>query len=262
MKKILLPIVTILLFSSNSSFAQYKLYDQLSCAFYCATNLQADGGASFASMSNDQNDPGSNGFKPGFILGISTNTRLSPLFSFNPGLAYEQKGNNYEYSYEYEEYEYEPDIGSKNPATNARIDPGTTIQETKGANSLERKTTLSYLTVPLILGISPIEEARDFSIVTGLNPAILLSHKTNIDSFGSESSESGTDNLRSFDLGVLAGFRYKTPYNIAVSAIYDHGLINTSNVENGGKFYNRTIKLVFSYIFNYNPFVKKPKANN
>ncbi|MGK7393393.1 MAG: porin family protein [Candidatus Cyclobacteriaceae bacterium M3_2C_046] len=218
----------------------------------CSAKLEVQGGANFSRLSaEDLSDSESNNLRPGFHLGLRAHTTLSDNLFFTPGVSFEQKGTNYEYSYNYEE-EYPDGLGQANSIASVQAVSSLSASQAN-ENSLTRKTSLSYLSFPLMLGFKPFKKVRQFSLITGLNPGFLLGSKTHINSFGNKSNESGTDNLRSFDLGVMLGASYLITERLGVNAFYDHGLINVNQQEFAPQTYNRSLKLMLFFRFDFNP---------
>lgn len=225
--------------------------------FYCSGRVEVQGGMNMGNQSaEDLSESESHKFRPGMHLGVRIYTEIGSGFSFMPGILFDQKGFIYEYSYE-DNVEDVPPIGlmSSSPA-NTFNEPIASATATT-AVGINGNTSLPYLSIPLIFGYTPLEDVKAFSLISGFNPAFLLGRKTKIDSFGSESEEKGTDDLRNFDLGLLIGVSYMFNNNIGVNALYDHGLINTVKLENAPKAFNRTIKIGLIYRLNFNPFFKE-----
>jgi hypothetical protein len=223
--------------------------------FYCSTRLEAHAGVNMSNQSgSDLSDSESIKFRPGLNLGFNIYQETMSGFSIGTGIAFEQKGSNY--VYEPGDYfeEFPDGLGQAN-LENAISSPAR-VAVSNDRDKLQRNTILSYLTVPLNVGYAPIKKHKEFRVQTGLVPGILLSRKTNTNSFGSELSDSGTENLRTIDLGLMVGASYIFKNNIGVNLLYDHGLINTNTQEFMPKAFNRTIKLLVFYRLNFNPFVK------
>jgi len=223
--------------------------------FYCSTRLEAHAGVNMSNQAgSDLSDSESSKFRPGINLGFNIYQETMSGFSIGTGIAFEQKGNNYVYE-PGDYFEDFPDgLGQAN-LENA-IGSTTRLAVSNDPDKLQNNNILSYLTFPLNVGYAPIKKHKQFRVQTGLIPGILLSRKTNTNSFGSERSDSGTENLRTIDLGLMLGASYIFKNNIGVNLLYDHGLINTSTQEFTPNAFNRTFKLLVFYRLNFNPFVK------
>jgi hypothetical protein len=254
MIRILIPALLTSLLTLQNLYAQNTLSVPMQ-KFVCSARLELQGGMNLSRLSaKDLSDSESNRFKPSLNLGVRVHTQLSNTFSFTPGLVFEQRGNLYEYSYDYNEF-IEGDFSANLESDLSDAQARTTA--TMAANSLTNKTTLSYLSIPLLFSYTPLKDLPELRIISGLNPGFLLGRRSKINSFGSESEDMGTENLRSVELGLMAGVGYLIDQKYGINLVYDHGMINTIKEAGDLKSFNRTIRLALIYRLKFNPLFRE-----
>lgn len=255
MKNIYLTAALFLLLNTYTS-AQQTSFSVTDRAI-CSSRLEVQAGPNFSNQTLDDPAPSEkNNFKAGINLGLSMYTEINDKISFNPGIRFEQRGSRNVYEYDPDEYEFPEGLGRANingqPTANL-ANSFATNQATKNVTN----NTLSYLSIPLMVGIKPIPKLKNFRIMTGLNPAVLLGRKTK---FESDFEQTGTDGFNTFDLGLMLGASYMLENRIGFNLFYDHGLINTVEQREFApdtKSFNRTFNLMLFYRFNFNPLLKE-----
>ncbi len=175
--------------------------------------------------------------KPSVMIGVNVPMQVSERTQFIMGAIYETKGS-------VSSYEVEESLGfSPNPAGR--------IAAINNTNSLETRTTRSYFSLPWQIGVKPIND-MPLNLAVGINNSILLSQKSKVNSFGTESTRSGTENLRKFNIGILLGVAYDITPDISAGILYDHGLTDINKAE-GFELRDRTLRLTLAYKLHFNP---------
>ena len=173
------------------------------------------------------------------VVGANVHISMGGGWTFIPGLAYETKGSSFSYSYD-------------NGVGRASLSEGNSrTLALRSANESKTKTVRSYLSFPWQIGIRPFEKVPDLQFALGMNNSFLLGQKTTRNSFGSKTTERDTDNLKSFNLGLLLGVAYRVIDDVAVGITYDHGLTDMSS--RGVGFRERALRLTVGYTINFNP---------
>jgi len=251
-----LAIFIIALTTAGQVLAQESKYSPLVERAICSSRLEVQAGPNFSNQTLDNPASSeSNNFKPGINIGLSVYTEINDNISFNPGIRFEQRGTRNVYEYDLNEIEFPEGLGQANLSSSSTSLAGTLATNQTIRN--ETNNTLSYLSVPLMIGIKPIPKLKNFRVMTGLNPAILLGRKTK---FESDFEQTGTDGLNTFDLGLIIGASYMLESRIGFNLFYDHGLINTVGQREfvpDTKSFNRTFNLVLFYRFDFNPLLKE-----
>jgi|GEM_PF-6045433 len=175
--------------------------------------------------------------KPSIMLGVNVPLQLSERTQFIMGAVYETKGS-------VSSYEVDEGLGySPNPAGR--------IAAVNNTNSLETRSTRAYVSLPWQVGVKPIND-MPLSVAVGVNNSFLLSQKSKVNSFGTESTRNGTDNLRKFNIGLLLGVAYDITPVISAGILYDHGLTDI-NEQEGFELRDRTLRFTLAYKLNFNP---------
>lgn len=251
-----LAIFIIGLFAAGGSWGQESKYSLPVERAICSSRIEVQVGPNFSNQTLDDPAPSEkNNFKPGINIGLSVYTEINDQISFNPGIRFEQRGSRNIYEYDPNEYEFPEGLGQANLVNSSTSLVGTFATNQSIRN--ETNNTLSYLSVPLMIGIKPIPKLNNFRIITGLNPAVLLGRKTK---FESDFEQTGTDGFNTFDLGLMIGASYMLKNRIGFNLFYDHGLINTVEQREfvpDTKSFNRTFNLLVFYRFNFNPLFKE-----
>ncbi len=252
MKKLF--FIAIFLLGSNVLSAQEGL-TKAEQFLICSSRLEVNAGVNVSNHSGqDLSDSESSKFRTGINIGVNVYQEIMSGLSFGTGIAFEQKGSNYEYN-PGDFGEFPEGLSQANLINGSNTSSYRTLVG-NDPNKLQSNSTLSYLTFPLNIGYAPIKKHNQFRVQAGLVPGVLLSRNTNTNSFGFERSESGTENFRTIDLGLMLGASYIFKNNIGVMMAYDHGLINTNAQEFGQNAFNRTIKLMAFYRLNFNPITR------
>lgn len=176
------------------------------------------------------------------VIGANVHIRMGEDWLFIPGLAYETKGSSFSYSY-------------NNGVGSASLLEGNTNGHTlalRSANESKTRTVRSYISFPWQLAICPFKKLPDLQFALGMNNSFLLGQKTTRSSSGTKTIDRGTDNLKSFNLGLLFGVAYRVIDDVAVGISYDHGLTDMSSSDGFG-FRERALRLTVGYTINFNP---------
>ncbi len=177
----------------------------------------AKAGLNIANLSGDIEDTES---LMGLHVGVFAEIQFAERFSFQPELLYSMQGAK--------------------------------MEESEAGMSMEAKTKLSYINVPLMV---KFYAAESFFIEAGPQVGFLMSAKSEWETSGGGVSLSGDedikDELKSIDFGLNFGIGYNFTENLSVGARYNLGLSNIADVEDGDdyKINNSVIQVSVGYRF-------------